>query len=380
MDNFKVYNPTSLFFGRNVIEKLNSCIDETGKRILLIYGQGSVKKNGVYDAVRKQIEMAGATVFEYSGIKSNPVYTDVDAAADMAKKNNVDLIIALGGGSVIDSAKMTALTACVNHSSWEFFIRKTTVEKALPLICVLTLAATGSEMNPYAVIQNDAVGQKLSYGHPLIFPKYAFLDPSYTISVPYNYTAYGIADVVAHALEAYFGKGQADLTDNIVVEIIKESIHKGQMLLNDLNNYELRADIMLAATMALNGITMYGRSFGDWGTHSIGHVLSSLYGLPHGASLTIAFPAWMKLHKNKLDKQIAVLGKKVFNSNSAEDTIYEFEGFFKKIKTPTRLYDFVPQFDKDNIIIELSKNKVNGNYHNISESDYKVLVELMTAH
>lgn len=378
MDNFKVFNPTTLYFGSNVIDNLSQCLGKTGKRVLLIYGKGSVKANGVYSKVAAQVELAGGEIFEYAGVKSNPVYQDVDAAARIAQENNIDVVVAMGGGSVIDTAKMVALTACVSHSSWDFFTKKTKPRKALPLICVLTLAATGTEMNSYAVIQNDTTKQKLSYGHPLIFPKYSFLDPAYTISVPYDYTAYGIVDIMAHALEAYFGKGESRLTDNITLEIVKETMYKGQLLLNNLQSYDLRADIMLAATLALNGTTVYGKSYGDWGVHAIGHVLSSLYDIPHGASLSIAYPAWLKLHREKIKNKIEYLGEKLFDEKiTASETIKKMEDFLIKLKTPLKVTDIFVEAKREDIKRALVSNEVSGYYHKLSADDYDFLLEQM---
>ena len=378
MDNFKAHNPTSILFGKDVLNTLGKKTKEFGTRALLIYGKGSIKKSGVYEQVIHQLESAQVEVFEYSGIKSNPVFEDVDAAAKTAKENNVDVIIAIGGGSVIDTAKMVTITAKVDHSSWNFLIDTDTPKTALPLISVLTLAATGSEMNPFAVIQNDKTKQKIGYGHPLLFSKYSFLDPTYTLTVPKNYTAYGIADIIAHCFEAYFGKGDAELTDRIITAIIKETMIKGIKLINDLNNYDLRADIMLASTMALNGMTFYGKSYGDWGAHNIGHELSSLYDIPHGASLSIVCPAWLKLQKNRIPEKIKKLGKDLFDVDSVDDTIREFENFFKTINTPIRLNAFISPINKTEIVGQLRLNKVNGSTCKISEADYVELVELMT--
>ena len=207
MDNFKAYNPTCILFGKEVINNLGKHTKEFGTKALLIYGKGSIKRNGIYETVKNNLSQSDIEIYEYSGIKPNPVFEDVDAAAKIAKQNNVDVIIAIGGGSVIDSAKMVAITAKADHSSWDFMIEKAKPKTALPIITVLTIAATGSEMNPFAVIQNDKTKQKIGFGHPLLFPKYSFLDPTNTLSVPYNYTSYSITDIIAHSLEAYFGKG-----------------------------------------------------------------------------------------------------------------------------------------------------------------------------
>ncbi len=377
MENFIAYNPTKLHFGRGVMDNLGSAIAEFGKRVLLVYGGGSIKRNGIYDKAIAQLESIGAEVFEYQGIKPNPLIEDVDAAAKLARENKVDVILAVGGGSVIDSAKIISITTPVNHSGWDFYSGLEKPEKAIPLISVLTLAATGTEMNPFAVIQNKATQQKLGYGHDLIYNKHSFLDPENTFSVPKDYTAYGIADLIAHCLEAYFGAGEATLSDKIVFAIMKDAIEYGEDLLNNLEDYNLRANIMYDATMALNKITMYGRSSGDWGVHGIGHVLSMLFDTAHGASLTIASPAWMKFHKEIIPERIAFLGKNVFDVNGVDESIAAFEQYYKKIDCPVRFSEISNGEDrKEDILNLMNKGKVEGAIHKLSDEDRAKIVDL----
>jgi len=378
MDNFKAFNPTYLLFGKDVVRKLGKTTREFGDKTLLIYGKGSIKRNGIYDSVKNVLRDENVHVFEFSGVKSNPVFEDVDAAAQIVKKYNIDTIIAVGGGSVLDTAKMISITAKVKHSCWDFIMEKSYPTEAVPVICVLTLAATGSEMNPYAVIQNDKTKQKIGYGHPLLYPKYSFLDPSYTLTVSDRYTSYSIVDIIAHCLEAYFGKGNCDLTDKISISIIKETMHKGLKLINDSDNYELRADIMLASTLALNGITFYGKSYGDWGVHSIGHELSVLYDMAHGASLSIAFVAWLKILAPRIPDRIIMLGKELFeNIETVDDVISNFMLFYKKIDAPVKISDVVKSYNKEQILNQLKINKVNGSCYNLSQLDYSKLVDYM---
>lgn len=376
MNNFTYYSPTKLVFGKNVIDELGKAANKFGKKALLVYGKGSVLKNGSYEDVIQQLTSNNFEVFEYSGIKSNPTHTDVDKAAELGRKNNVDIIIALGGGSVIDSAKAIAVTIPVDHSCWEFYETDKLPLKAIPLINVLTLAATGTETNMFSVIQNDEKKIKTSFIHPLTYPKYAFLDPTYTMTVPQNYTAYGITDLIAHCLEVFFGKGEASLSDKFIYSIIKEAVEFGPDLLENLDNYELRAKILLASTMALNGITMIGKPRGDWGTHAIGHVLSVLYDIPHGASLSIAFPAWMKLHQDVLGERIGEVGQNIFGVGTPEKSIQAFESFFKKIGSPVRLKEAGIDSSNENEIIEyLVRNKAGGIFYTFEKDDYKKLMD-----
>ena len=378
MENFILYNPVKLHFGADVINDLGKTISLYGKRILLIYGKSSIKENGIYNQIMLQLNSINAVVFEYGGIKPNPIVDDVDAAANLGRNNNVDIVLAVGGGSVIDSAKIVSVSIPVSHSAWDFFsgIRKPV--EAIPLIAVLTIAATGTEMNPYAVIQNHKARQKIGWGHPLCFPKHSFLNPQFTVSVSQKNTAYGIADIIAHCLEAYFGKGEASLSDRITIAIMKEVIDNGFMLLKDLKNFELREKIMYAATLALNGVTMGGRTSGDWGVHDIGHTFSLLFDIPHGASLTIAYPAWMKLMKNRIPETILNLGKEMFGVNTLDDTIFKFEEFFRKIGCSVRLQDIgLSAENKHKILDTMIRNKVTGYHHKLSNDDLSVIIDLM---
>jgi alcohol dehydrogenase YqhD (iron-dependent ADH family) len=378
MENFTIYNPTTLHFGKDVIQKLANVTKAYGQRVLLVYGRESIKKNGIYDQVMAQLKSAGAEVFEYSGIKPNPIVEDVDAAAKLGRENNVDIVLAVGGGSVIDSAKVISIAIPVQHSAWDFYSDKAKPQQAVPLIAVLTLAATGTEMNMFAVIQNHKEGRKKGYGHKLMYPAHSFLDPAYTYSVPADYTAYGIADLIAHCLENYFGKGKATLTDHFIFSIISDAIEYAPKVLAEPNNYENRAAIMYAATAALNGLTSFGKGMGEWGVHSVGHVLSLLFDIAHGASLTIVYPAWMKFHKNELETEIAHLGKSVFRTQSADEAIAAFEKFFSSNGCPVNLADAGIGSDKKQEILESMKyNKVQGNHQKFTHSQMEELLDLM---
>lgn len=378
MENFVISNPTALHFGKDVIEKLGTAVQSYGKRVLLVYGKESIRKNGIYDQIMRKLTQIGAEVFEYAGIKSNPIVEDVDAAAKKGRENNVDVVLAVGGGSVIDSAKVISIAIPVQHSAWDFYTGKTKPQKAVPLIAVLTLAATGTEMNMFAVVQNHADGKKLGYGHKLMYPVHSFLDPTYTSSVPADYTAFGIADLIAHCLENYFGKGHATLTDRFIFSIISEAIEYAPKVLAEPDNYEYRAAIMYAATAALNGLTSFGKGMGDWGVHSIGHVLSLLYDIPHGASLTIVYPAWLKFHKNELEAEIVNLGKSVFGTQSTDETIAAFEKFFRSIGCPVSLADAGIGSDKKQEILESMKHSnVQGNHQKFTHGQMEQLLDLM---
>ena len=377
MENFVIYNPVKLHFGRNVVEKLNDSLKNTSRRVMLVYGGGSIKKNGIYEDVTGQLEEAGVEVIEFSGIKPNPWVVDVNEAAELGRKENVDAIVAVGGGSVIDSAKIISIAIPAGHDAWMFMSGEKKPERSIPLYAILTLAATGTEMNRFAVLQNNKTKEKNGFGSDYTYPVESFLDPQYTISVPKDYTGYGIVDLVAHCLEAYFGEGEATLSDRFVFSIINEARKYGELLLDDLENYALREKIMYAATMALNNLTAYGRKNGDWGVHAIGHVLSVLYDTPHGATLSIAFPAWLKLNSARLKDRIEELGRNVFDTNSVDDTIFELENFFASVESPIRLRDIGIENKEKEIFDLMVSNGVTGNHIKLTKDDYHKLTELM---
>ena len=374
-----MYNPTRVHFGKGVTSKLSRTISSFGTKVLFVYGKGSIKKNGVYDIVMEQLESIRAEVYEYSGIRANPVIEDVDAAASLGRAKEVDVILAVGGGSVIDSAKIISITIPVDHSGWLFMNETMRPLRALPLVDILTLAATGSEMNRFAVVQNNETMEKIGFGHSLIYPKDSFLDPSFTITVPRDQTAYGIIDLIAHCLEGYFGEGEANLSDRFVYAIIKEAMEVGPLLMENLANYDLRARIMYAATNALNNLTFYGRKSGDWGVHSVGHAISLIYDTPHGATLSIAYLAWLRHFKNKSASRIRELGKNLFNVGDVDETINRLEAFFKSLGSPVRLKDLRLSGErrKREIIEIMTSNEVNGNHLKITSDDVHKIVDLM---
>jgi alcohol dehydrogenase YqhD (iron-dependent ADH family) len=378
MENFIYYNPTALHFGKGVLDKLAETVSKFGNRVLLVYGRGSIKRNGLYDKIYDQLKVAGIEVFDYGGIKPNPIVEDVDAAAELGRKNKIDVILAIGGGSVIDSAKIISITVPVNHSAWNFYTYRAKPTTSVPLIAVLTLAATGTEMNPFAVLQNEKTGRKDGYRSDLIFPRHSFLDPEVTYSVPANYTAYGISDLIAHCLENYFGTGDCSLSDRFIFSILVDAVEWGPKLMSNLSGYQERAAIMYDATMALNLLTSNGKSGGDWGVHGMGHILSLLYEVPHGASLSILFPAWMKVIKHRADDRIAKLGLNVFGYNDTDKTIKAFEDFFQSIGSPVRLSELGIGNDKhDAIISHWIRTKAEGSNYKLSADDYKAIIEFI---
>lgn len=378
MYNFIAFNPVKLHFGKNVVKELGTGAAAIGKKALLVYGSGSVLRNGSYNDTLNQLKTHGVDITEFNGIKPNPRVEDVMEAARVGREAEVDMVVAVGGGSVIDSAKIIAICIADNCDAWEVMTGKHQPSGAKPLIAVLTLAATGTEMNAVAVLQNGATMEKIGYRNELIYPVHSFLDPSYTQSVPANYTAFGVVDLVAHSLEAWFGRGEATLSDRFVVSIIKEALEFGPALMEDTGNYELRANIMWAATNALNNMTMYGRASGDWGVHALGHVLSFLYDTPHGATLSIIYPAWMRLLKERAGDRIIQLGRELFGVSTVDETIDSFETYFKSLGSPVRCQEAgINESEKEAILVLMNRNLAEGTNFKLSDEDREKLLGYM---
>ncbi len=376
MENFIAFNPTKLHFGRDVVSTLGVAAAELGKKALLVYGGGSVLRNGSYHDTLKQLKNEGIEIFEFNGIKPNPRVEDVAVAARLGRENSVDMVVAVGGGSVIDSAKIIAICISDKCDPWDVMTRKHPPLSSTPMIAVLTLAATGTEMNSGAVLQNPQTGKKIGFRNDLMYPVHSFLDPAYTLTVPEDHTAYGIVDLVAHSLEAWFGYGLASLSDRFVITIIQEAMKYGPALMKDRQNYELRERIMWSATCALNNITMYGRTSGDWGVHVLGHTLSLLYDTPHGASLSIMYPAWLKVLSERAEDRILELGKALFNVSTVDETIAYLTSFFISLGSPVTCKDAgIADSKKAEILSLMNENNAEGQNFKLSDAERKSVID-----
>ena len=378
MENFIAFNPTRLHFGRDIVSTLGVAAAELGKKALLVYGGGSVLRNGSYHDTLKQLENEGIEISEFNGIKPNPRVEDAAVAAQLGRENKVDMVVAVGGGSVIDSAKIIAICISDNCDPWDVMTRKHHPLSSTPLIAVLTLAATGTEMNSGAVLQNHQTGKKIGFRNDLMYPVHSFLDPAYTLTVPKDHTAYGIVDLVAHCLEAWFGSGEATLSDRFVIAIIQEAMKYGPALMSDLQDYELRERIMWAATCALNNMTIYGRSSGDWGVHVLGHNLSLLYDTPHGATLSIIYPAWLQMVRERAGTRILELGNALFNVSTVDETIEKITSFFTTLGSPVTCKEAgIENSKKTDILSLMNKNKSEGQIYKFSDEERASLMKFI---
>ncbi|HPF01547.1 MAG TPA: iron-containing alcohol dehydrogenase [Bacteroidales bacterium] len=378
MENFIWNIPTQMHFGTDVCLKIRTILPIFGHKVMLLRGGESTVKNGIRAKMLTELNSAGVEWIEFSGIKSNPEIEETRAAVEMGRGFRPDVILAVGGGSVIDTAKAVAAAIPVDNDPWDLYTGKLKPKTAIPVIAVLTLAATGTEMNPFSVMQNRAEGIKTSFMSRLVAPKYSFLDPAFTVSVPRTYTAYGISDLVAHAMEAWFGEGDASLADRFVVAIIQEAIEYGPRLLKEVDNVDMRARIMFAATCALNELTMFGRKSGDWGVHGLGHVFSLLYGIPHGATLSAIFPAWMKHVATRDSARIAEFGKAVFGVSGVDQTIDRTVQMFRSFLSPTNLGELkIEDYDEERVVDAMIRSEASGYHCFLGEEDFRAILGYM---
>ncbi|MDR1959867.1 MAG: iron-containing alcohol dehydrogenase [Planctomycetaceae bacterium] len=350
MQSFTFHNPTKIIFGENTIGKLAEETPKYGKKALLVSGKGAIKKNGVYDQVIAALRQAGTEFAEFSGVQANPVLSHTRAGIELAKKENVDMVIAAGGGSVLDEAKAICAGASAENDVWDFYTGKAEPQSALPLLTVLTVAATGSEMNGGTVITNEETHEKYGWGHPLLFPKVSILDPSTTITLGAEYTAYAAVDAATHLMESYFTCEDTDtlIQDRYVEGLIRTIVDVTETMIRTPDDYQARAVFMWAATLAWNNIAPSG--VGHWCTpnHLIGHSMSALFGTPHGASLSIALSGWLVWYSGESGRngaKLAQFGKRVFDINepvtvrAAELAIEALRGWFHRIHSPTKPAD-----------------------------------------
>lgn len=299
MNNFIYDIPTRVYFGENQLGHLGEELSKYGKRVLLTYGGGSIKKIGLYEKIVEEVKKAGLELFELSGIEPNPRVSSVNAGADICKKENIDVLLAVGGGSVIDCTKFIGAAAFYDGDAWDILMQKVPVEKCLPIIDVLTLAATGSEMDAGGVISNPETKDKIGLSFPVMQPKVSFLDPTNTYTVSKYQTACGAADMFNHILEVYFNMNQdLYMLDSVMEGLMKTIIKYAPIAMAKPENYEARANLMWASTWAINGFVNGGK-MQAWSCHPMEHELSAIYDITHGLGLAILTPRWMEYTLNE---------------------------------------------------------------------------------
>jgi NADP-dependent alcohol dehydrogenase len=343
MLNFTFQNPTRIVFGEGQIKELKQLVP-AGARVLLTYGGGSIKHNGVYDQVKTALK--DFTVFEFGGIEPNPSYETLSKAVALVHAEQIDFLLAVGGGSVVDGTKYIAAAARYQGDGWDILSKPVKLKAAVALGCVLTLPATGSESNGFAVITKQATQQKLSFGSPLVYPQFAVLDPTVTYSLPAKQLANGVVDAYIHVMEQYltYPVGAA-VQDRFAEGLLLTLLEFGPKAIAAPQDYNIRANLMWTATMALNGLIGVGVPQ-DWSTHMIGHQLTALYGLDHAQTLAIVLPAVMQQQREQKREKLLQYGRRVFNlqhqdeERLIDETISHTRAFFEQMGVPTRLADY----------------------------------------
>ncbi|MGD7009328.1 iron-containing alcohol dehydrogenase [Metabacillus sp. 84] len=385
MDNFQYVNPTKLIFGKDQVKNaLTKEVEYYGTRVLLVYGSGSIKKNGLYEEVLKQLnQINNVQIVELAGVEPNPRLSTVQKGIRLIKENQLDFILAVGGGSVIDCAKAISVGAHYDGNVWDIVIGKATPSSSLPLGTILTMAATGSEMNGNSVITNWDEKDKRAFSSIHTYPKFSILDPQNTFSVPMDQTVYGIVDLMSHVLEQYFHISEnAPIQERFGESILKTTIEVAPKLLNDLQSYAHREVIMLNATFALNKILTMGVKT-DWASHMMEHAVSAVHDIPHGGGLAILFPHWMEYVSETKPEKVAQLGIRVFDLDAttettklAKETIQQFREFWKSIGAPTRLSDYGIDSKEIDLMVERSiVNETIGNYVSLAKDDVRQILE-----
>jgi alcohol dehydrogenase YqhD (iron-dependent ADH family) len=360
MQNFVFENPTKIIFGKDRIEKVGEEVKRFGTRVLFVYGQGSIKKHGVYDRIIASLQEAGVAVVEFGGVKSNPVLSHALKGIELARSEKTDVVLAAGGGSVMDTAKAIAVgaKASPDQDMWDFFTFKQRIKAALPIITVVTVSASASEMNSAAVITREDTSQKYTIQSPLIQPKTSILDPTMLFTLSPQYSAYSTVDAITHMLEGYFNNTEpmSPLQDRLVEGLIHTMMESMDVILKDPHNYDARANTMWAVVLAFNGLTTAGMGRIAFPSHMIEHSLSALYDIAHGAGLSIVLPAWMKYAAHLNPPKFARFAREIFNTektddlNAALDGIDRLKEFFVSIGSPVSLKDAnIPSTDIEKI-------------------------------
>lgn len=346
MQNFIYSIPTTVYFGRGQVSNLGSLASQFGDRVLLVYGGGSIKRTGVYDQVVSSLKESGIEIGELPGVEPNPKIGSVRAGAEICRRDSVDCIVAVGGGSAIDCAKGIAAASLYDGDAWDLVKNPKLITGALPLITVLTAAATGSEMDFYSVLSNPDTDEKISIDSPYLFPKYSIMDPDYTMTVPPRQTAAGTADILSHIFEAYFLKaGDTEIQDGIMESLMRTVIDNGRKVMADPKDYDARANLMWASSWAINGFIACGKS-GAWVCHPMEHQLSAFYDIVHGEGLAAIIPHWLRYTLNdRTVDMVACYGERVLGIPDSDDR-YSMaeqairkteEWFFDDLKLPRTL-------------------------------------------
>lgn len=380
MENFLFYNPTKIYFGKNTENLIGEILRKDGiKKVLFLYGKESIKRIGLHDRVVKSLNENGVSFIEHGGVKPNPVLSHTLEGVRRAKEAGVEAILGVGGGSVIDEAKAIALGVVVGEENlWSYFRREKTVESALPVYDILTIAATGTEMNGNSVITHDETKEKLYVSSPVLNPRVSILNPELTYTVTKEYQAYSAVDVIAHLIELYFSSEHCPgIQAGLVETLVKTTMETTEVILQDPTNYQARAEFMWASTLALNGLAQIGYKGGGFPNHLLAHAIGGLYDLPHGACLSIVIPAWLTWHREEKKDRLERFAREVFKLQSAEEAITALRSWFRKIGAPTSFSEAGLSSDAVDEVARMTK-EISKYWWVEKPYDYRIAKEILT--
>lgn len=378
MQNFVYDIPTVVYFGKGQIEKLGKLAGSIGKRALIVYGGGSIKRNGLFDAAKGLLEKEGVECHEFGGVDPNPRIESVRSGVKYCREHDIDVLIPIGGGSVIDCAKIIAAGVKYPGDAWELAEDTKKIRDALPVITVLTIAATGTEMDFYAVITNQDLNAKVSIDSRWLFPKYSIMDPSYTETVSAYQTASGAVDIMAHIFEVYFQKcGDTYIQDQIMEGLMRTVVKYGPIAIDEPDNYDARANLMWASSWAINGMIACGK-LGAWVCHPIEHQLSAFYDVTHGMGLAVIIPHWMeKILDDSIVDVFVSYGVNVFGIDKtlpkydiAKAAIKETRKWYDSMNIPKTLRELgINDKDKFDIMAEKASKGLDKAYCPLTKQD-----------
>lgn len=388
MDNFTFYTPTDYIFGRGVESQVGEqSARHLGQKVMIVFGQGSVRRSGLLDRVEKSLSDAGVSFVELGGIQPNPIDTPVYEGIEICRREGVTGILAVGGGSAIDTAKAIAAGVLYDGDFWDFYCGKSVIERALPVGVVLTIPAAGSEGSGNSVITKTDGMRKISIRSPYhLRPRFALMDPELTYTLPPFQTACGVADMMAHIMERYFSPTkEVEITDRVSEGVMMAIIEEAPKVMANPHDYDARANIMWSGTLAHNGICGTGR-VEDWTSHGLEHELSALYGVTHGAGLAVVFPAWLTYMANEKPAKIAQFAHRVFGvKETADEKTDALEGvsrlrrFFKSLGLPTNFKELgIENPDVDTLVEKFHQNKgeAPGGYLPLTRERSRAVYEL----
>ncbi|MBP9482254.1 MAG: iron-containing alcohol dehydrogenase [Parabacteroides sp.] len=348
MKNFSYHNPTRIEFGKGKEENIGEYISESGvSKVLIVYGSERIKHSGLFNKVAQSLTDKGIHFEELGGVQSNPLLSKVYEGIEIAKAKKLEAVLAVGGGSVLDSSKAIAAGATYEGDVWDFFTYKAVPEKALKIFDIMTLAATGSEMNNFAVVTKDETKEKFSLAGPATYPTVSVINPELQATVSNDYLAYSASDIFAHSLDMYLSATYLpEYIAGYVENILKTVMRTTEILLVDKDNYEARSEFAWAATQALNFTTFCGIENNRYDTHFLEHTLSAEYNIAHGAGLSILMPAWMKWQKQFLPERFERFSRVMFNKQEADAGIEALKNWYAKIGAPVTLSEGkIPESD-----------------------------------